>query len=38
MIEITVNNRLGAKARVKCNPADTIYVLKTLIAAQTGTK
>ncbi|MFH4979424.1 hypothetical protein AB6A40_006133 [Gnathostoma spinigerum] len=38
MIEITVNDRLGKKVRVKCNPTDTIGDLKKLIAAQTGTK
>ncbi|KAJ3256913.1 Ubiquitin-like 5 [Boothiomyces macroporosus] len=35
---ITCNDRLGTKVRVKCNPDDTIQVLKLLIAAQTGTK
>ncbi|KAI8906838.1 ubiquitin-like protein 5-like protein [Gorgonomyces haynaldii] len=38
MIEVVVNDRLGKKVRVKCNPDDTIGVLKLLIAAQTGTK
>ncbi|KAM3186451.1 hypothetical protein ACTXT7_004296 [Hymenolepis weldensis] len=38
MIEITANDRLGKKVRVKCNPTDTIGDLKKLIAAQTGTK
>ncbi|CAD5207171.1 unnamed protein product [Bursaphelenchus okinawaensis] len=38
MIEVTVNDRLGKKVRVKCNPTDTIGDLKKLIAAQTGTK
>ncbi|KAF1562790.1 UNVERIFIED_CONTAM: Ubiquitin-like protein 5, partial [Eudyptes robustus] len=37
-IEITVNDRLGKKVRIKCNPNDTIGDLKKLIAAQTGTK
>lgn len=37
MIEITCNDRLGKKVRVKCNPDDTIGDLKKLIAAQTGT-
>jgi ubiquitin-like protein 5 len=37
MIEITCNDRTGKKVRVKCNPDDTIGVLKLLIAAQTGT-
>ena len=34
MIEITVNDRLGKKVRVKCNGDDTIGDLKKLIAAQ----
>ncbi|KAJ8330104.1 hypothetical protein BDV3_002677 [Batrachochytrium dendrobatidis] len=38
MIEIICNDRLGKKVRVKCNPDDTVGVLKLLIAAQTGTK
>lgn len=38
MIEITVNDRLGKKVRIKCNPNDTIGDLKKLIAAQTGTR
>lgn len=38
MIEITCNDRLGKKVRVKCNPDDTIGDLKKLIAAQIGTK
>ncbi|VDK34338.1 unnamed protein product [Dibothriocephalus latus] len=37
MIEITANDRLGKKVRVKCNPSDTIGDLKKLIAAQSGT-
>lgn len=37
MLEITCNDRLGKKVRVKCNPDDTIQDLKKLIAAQTGT-
>lgn len=36
MIEIVVNDRLGKKVRVKCNPDDTVGDLKKLIAAQTG--
>jgi ubiquitin-like protein 5 len=36
MIEITCNDRLGKKIRVKCNPDDTIGDLKKLVAAQTG--
>ncbi|KAK3598791.1 hypothetical protein CHS0354_020901 [Potamilus streckersoni] len=38
MIEITCNDRLGKKVRVKCNPDDTIGDMKKLIAAQTGTR
>lgn len=38
MLEITCNDRLGKKVRVKCNADDTIGDLKKLIAAQTGTK
>jgi ubiquitin-like protein 5 len=38
MIEVSCNDRVGKKVRVKCNPDDTIGVLKLLIAAQTGTK
>jgi len=37
MLEVTCNDRLGKKVRVKCNPDDTIGDLKKLIAAQTGT-
>ena len=37
MIEITLNDRLGKKVRVKCNEDDTIGDLKKLVAAQTGT-
>ncbi|KAI6183112.1 Ubiquitin-like protein 5 [Aphelenchoides bicaudatus] len=37
-IEITANDRLGKKIRLKCNLSDTIGDLKTLIAAQTGTR
>ncbi|XP_033098799.1 ubiquitin-like protein 5 isoform X2 [Anneissia japonica] len=38
MIEVTCNDRLGKKVRVKCNPSDTIGDLKKIVAAQTGTK
>ncbi|XP_036368522.1 ubiquitin-like protein 5 [Octopus sinensis] len=38
MLEITCNDRLGKKVRVKCNEDDTICDLKKLIAAQTGTR
>jgi hypothetical protein len=36
MIEVIVNDRLGKKIRVKCNPDDTVGDLKKLIAAQIG--
>jgi len=38
MIEVTCNDRLGKKVRVKCNADDTVGDLKLLIAAQTGTR
>jgi len=38
MIEIIVNDRLGKKVRIKCNPQDTVGDLKKLVAAQTGTR
>nr|CAD7202916.1 unnamed protein product [Timema douglasi] len=38
MLEVTCNDRLGKKVRVKCNGDDTIGDLKKLIAAQTGTR
>jgi len=38
MIEVTCNDRLGNKVRVKCNADDTVGDLKLLIAAQTGTR
>uniref|UniRef100_A0A0K0F2V5 Ubiquitin-like protein 5 n=2 Tax=Strongyloides TaxID=6247 RepID=A0A0K0F2V5_STRVS len=38
MIEVTVNDRVGKKVRVKCNPTDTIGDLKKLIAVQIGTR
>ena len=38
MIEVIVNDRLGKKVRIKCNPADTIGDFKKLVAAQTGTR
>uniref|UniRef100_A0A0N4Z9R0 Ubiquitin-like protein 5 n=1 Tax=Parastrongyloides trichosuri TaxID=131310 RepID=A0A0N4Z9R0_PARTI len=38
MIEVTVNDRLGKKVRVKCNITDTIGDLKKLIAVQIGTR
>ncbi|KAK2963154.1 putative ubiquitin family protein [Blattamonas nauphoetae] len=37
MIEVTVNDRLGRKIRVKCAADDTIGELKQIIAAQSGT-
>ena len=36
MIEVILNDRLGRKIRVKCNPSDTVGDLKKLVAAQTG--
>jgi ubiquitin-like protein 5 len=38
MIEVVLNDRLGKKVRVKCNPDDTIGDLKKIVAAQTGTR
>ena len=38
MIEVILNDRLGKKVRVKCNPDDTIGDLKKIVAAQTGTR
>lgn len=38
MIEVVLNDRLGRKVRVKCNPDDTVGDLKKLVAAQTGTR
>jgi len=38
MIEVIVNDRLGKKVRIKCNPSDTIGDFKKLVAAQTGTR
>jgi ubiquitin-like protein 5 len=38
MIEITLNDRLGKKVRVKCNSDDTIGDVKLLAAAQLGTR
>ncbi|KAL7067878.1 hypothetical protein ACR3K2_17870 [Cryptosporidium serpentis] len=35
MIEIVLNDRLGRKIRVKCNPDDTIGDVKKLVAAHT---
>ncbi|KAL3069601.1 hypothetical protein niasHT_000108 [Heterodera trifolii] len=37
-MEITVNDRLGKKVRIKCNPTDTIGDLKKLVSTQVGTK
>ncbi|TRY53458.1 Uncharacterized protein CTYZ_00003672 [Cryptosporidium tyzzeri] len=36
MIEVVLNDRLGKKIRVKCNPDDTIGDLKKLVAEVTG--
>lgn len=38
MIEVTLNDRIGVKIKVKCEPDDTIGDLKKLVAAQTGTR
>jgi len=38
MIEVILNDRMGKKVRVKCNPDDTVGDLKKLAAAQTGTR
>ncbi|CAN8074773.1 unnamed protein product [Agarophyton chilense] len=38
MIEVILNDRLGQKVRVKCEPDDTIGQLKLLVAALTGTR
>ncbi|MES1918235.1 Ubiquitin-like 5 [Bonamia ostreae] len=38
MIEVILNDRMGKKVRVKCNPEDTIGELKMLAAAQLGTR
>jgi len=37
-IEVILNDRIGKKIRVKCNPEDTIGDLKKLVAAQIGTR
>ena len=37
MIEITCNDRLGKKCRVKCELQDTIAELKQLVALHIGT-
>jgi len=38
MIEIILNDRIGKKIRVKCNPDDTIGDVKKLVAAQCGVR
>ncbi len=38
MIEISCNDRLGKKVRVKCNADDSVGDLKKLLAAQIGTR
>ena len=38
MIEVTLNDRLGKKIKVKCNSTDTVGDLKLLTAAMTGTR
>ncbi|KAK6540473.1 Ubiquitin-like 5 [Orbilia ellipsospora] len=37
MIEVTCNDRLGKKVKVKCEPDDTIGDFKKLLSAQIGT-
>ncbi|KAK9458332.1 HUB1 ubiquitin-like protein-like protein modifier [Dipodascopsis uninucleata] len=37
MIEVTCNDRLGKKIRVKCLPDDTVGDFKKLVASQIGT-
>jgi ubiquitin-like protein 5 len=36
-IEVVLNDRLGKKVRVKCNPDDTIEDLKAVASAMIGT-
>jgi ubiquitin-like protein 5 len=38
MMEVTVNDRLGHKVRVKCSEEDTISEFKMLISAHIGTR
>eukprot|EP00606_Chrysophyceae_sp_TOSAG23-5_P001239 GSChrysophyteH2.ASY1.ANO1.1386.1 assembled CDS len=38
MIEVTLNDRVGKKVKVKCNEDDTVGDLKMLAAAQLGTR
>ena len=38
MMEVIVNDRMGAKVRVKCMPEDTVKELKMLVAAHTGVR
>jgi ubiquitin-like protein 5 len=38
LIEVTVNDRMGRKQRIKCSPNDTVFDLKKLTAAQIGTR
>ena len=38
MIEVILNDRIGKKIRVKCNPDDTVGDLKKLVAAQCGVR
>ncbi|PXF43860.1 Ubiquitin-like protein 5 [Gracilariopsis chorda] len=38
MIEVILNDRLGRKVRVKCEPDDTVGELKIMVAALTGTR
>ena len=38
MMELVCNDRMGGKVRIKCFPADTILMVKKLIALHTGTR
>lgn len=38
IMELTINDRIGKKVKVKCFPNDTIFILKQLISAHIGTK
>ena len=38
MIEVEVNDRLGKKITIPCNPDDTVGDLKRLIAVYSGTR
>ena len=38
VIEVVVNDRMGRKNRIKCNPDQLVLDFKRLIAAQIGTR